>query len=322
MDGSPMPPADAVKAAIAGKVAAVVVTYFPDSGFRQRLESLLDQIDRVVIIDNGSDAATLGWSLEMQVRPDVSVERNLSNIGIAAALNRGMSRLADEGYAWVLTLDQDSTVRPGCIAALLATLARDGSPSEIAMVGSNRRETAADAPPHRWLKPKRGFPFFERATADRTGADGVTLVITSGTLTSTAAFRRLGPFRTDFFIDLVDSEYCLRARRGGFRILVSAEAQLLHRVGAKQPAMLLGIPLTPMHHAALRKYYIFRNAVAVMRGHGGRFPHWLLYQLLALGEVFLGILFFERDKRAKMRACWAGVWDGLNGRMGPARRRF
>jgi rhamnosyltransferase len=80
--------------------------------------------------------------------------------------------------------------------------------------------------------------------------------------------------------------------------------------------------LSPMHHGALRKYYMFRNAIPVMRAYGAVFPHWLVYQLLAMAEIVIGILFFEDRKLFKLRACLAGLWDGLLGRMGPARRVF
>ena len=62
-----------------------------------------------------------------------------------------------------------------------------------------------------------------------------------------------------------------------------------------------------MHHGALRKYDIFRNAVPVIRCYGRVFPHWLVDQLLALAEFLIGISFFERDKASKLKACWLGI---------------
>ena len=57
-----------------------------------------------------------------------------------------------------------------------------------------------------------------------------------------------------------------------------------------------------------------------LRGHGRAYPHWTAYQILALGEVVLGIVVAEDAKLAKLRACWLGLWDGLLDRLGPARR--
>ncbi len=304
------------------KVAALVVTYFPDADLPERLDKLLEQVGRLVIVDNGSDNASLFWVERYSGRAGVTILRNSTNLGIATALNQGMRLLESEGHEWVFTTDQDSTVTEGCIQALLETLVNDRNPGDIALVGSNRCDAGTGASEHRWMRPKRGFPFFERVTCDQTGPSGVMLVITSGTLTSVQAFGRLGPFREEFFIDFVDIEYCLRACKSGYRILVSCRAKILHRVGAKKQVKLFGVTLSPMHHSPLRKYYLFRNAVMVIRSYGRTFPNWLIFQLLALLEVITGILFFESHKGAKLKACMAGIWDGLHGRLGRARREF
>jgi rhamnosyltransferase len=304
------------------KVAALVVTYFPDPGFPERLARILEQVPRLMVVDNGSGGNSLSWADTLAGTAGLTVERNASNRGIAAALNQGISQLTAEGYEWVVTFDQDSTIESGCVAALLATVAGDANPETVALVGSNRHDDSPGAVEHRWVRRKPGLPFFERVPTDRVGSDGVTLVITSGTLTNVEALGRLGPFRADFFIDFVDTEYCLRARKAGYRILVSPGARIRHRVGSKRRVALGGIGVSPMHHGPVRKYYIFRNAVAVIRSYGGVFPHWLVYQLLALAEILLGILFFEREKGVKLKACWLGIRDGLTGRMGPARHEF
>jgi rhamnosyltransferase len=304
------------------KIAALVVTYFPDSLFSKRLDRLLEQTERAVVVDNGSDAASLAWRQRYQDRAGITILENGTNLGIASALNRGMRLLAAEGFDWVLTLDQDSMIDEGCVSALLETLAKDSNPGEVALIGANRHDLGAGLSEHRWVRPKQGPPFFERVPCDRIGPDGVTLVITSGTLTSVEAFERLGPFKDDFFIDFVDSEYCLRARKSGYRILVSGEARLDHRIGSKRQARLLGFTISPMHHSPLRKYYIFRNAVGIIRSYGRSCPHWLVYQILALFEIIIGVLVFEDRKGAKLRACLVGLWDGLLGRGGPAQRAF
>jgi hypothetical protein len=72
----------------------------------------------------------------------------------------------------------------------------------------------------------------------------------------------------------------------------------------------------------LRKYYLFRNSVVLIGAFGRRNPHWLAYQLLALLEILAGVILLERDKLTKLRACVAGIADGLRGRMGQSGRTF
>lgn len=298
------------------KVAALVVSYFPDDELPDRLDALMSQVDRLVIVDNGSDEATLRTLEGYAARNDVTVYANGANLGIAAALNRGLTILADEGFEWVLTMDQDSLLAPGAVVDLAGQAADD-----VALIGANRDDSGTDQR-HRWLRSKRGFPGFERVTCDRIDGRGVTLVITSGTLTSIRAFKAVGPFREDFFIDFVDFEYCLRARRAGYRIAVSCGAVIRHHVGSKAATQAVGVTLAPTHHSALRRYYLFRNGVVTMREFARTQPHWLVYQLLAFVEVLVGIAVAEDDKAAKLKACALGAWAGLRNQLGPAQREF
>jgi rhamnosyltransferase len=304
-------------------VAAIIVTYHPDQDFSQRLAALLAQLTRVVIVDNGSEESCLA-PLQPYLADDnrVTIRRNETNLGIATALNQGFRMLIAEGYGWVLTLDQDSIPAAGMVAALCDRLKADPDPSRIAMVGASRRDAVDPGTEHLWVRPKAGFPFFERVACKRLDDGGTTLVITSGTLTSTAVFEEIGPFRDELFIDLVDIEYSLRARRAGYRIVGACGANLVHRIGATRTRSVFGIPVVVTHHAPVRRYYLFRNSVILMGEYFGVCPHWIIYHCLALGQVVLGVILFERRKFANLRACCLGIYDGVRQKLGPSRHKF
>ncbi|MCC6295519.1 MAG: glycosyltransferase family 2 protein [Pseudomonadales bacterium] len=304
-------------------VAAIVVTYHPDQDFSKRLDALLAQLARLVIVDNGSDEACLS-PLQPYLADDgrVTIHRNKTNLGIATALNQGFEILIAEGYRWVLTLDQDSISAAGMVAALCDRLADDPDPSTVAMIGARRRDSVDRNAQHWWMRPKSSFPFFERVACEKLDDRGTTLVITSGTLTSTAAFEKIGPFRDELFIDLVDIEYSLRARHAGYRIIGACSAHLVHRIGATRVRSVLGIPIVVTNHAPMRRYYIFRNSIVVICEYFRVHPHWLIYHCLALGQVVLGVLLFETRKLANLRASCLGVYDGIRRRLGPARHEF
>ena len=298
-------------------VAALVVTYFPDTTFTIRLNKIIEQFSFVLIVDNGSSQETISWRKAYSQNNATVVIRFSSNLGVATALNRGITHLIDLGFRWVVTFDQDSTIQPDFLSALLATLATSDDPTQVALVGACRRDIGAGLMPYRWLRPKRGLPFFERVPCERVTAEGVTLVITSGTLTNLSVYEQLGPFRDDFFIDHVDFEYCLRARLRGYTIMVSCEAQLFHQVGHKQQQRILGITLSPTFHPPVRRYYQFRNSIDLFREYGLSFPHWFVYHTLATAEIILTIAIFEKERFRGLRACVFGILDGLFSRMGP-----
>lgn len=269
----------------------------------------------MAVVDNGSPAENL-LTVEPQIDGSkLSLLRNSTNLGIATALNRGIRLLAAEGFDWVVTFDQDSEIKAGFLAAQLATLASRENPDKVAMIGANRIDPDTEA--HRWLRPTKSFPYFERVNCHE-ASQGVTLVITSGTMTNIVIFNELGGFRDELFIDLVDFEYCLRARQRGYAILVSCEAELVHKVGDQTQRKALGLTLSSTHHSPLRRYYLFRNSIHLMRQYGRIHRHWLIYQILALCEIVLGIVVSETGKWGKLRACWIGFRDGLARRHGPA----
>jgi rhamnosyltransferase len=130
-------------------------------------------------------------------------------------------------------------------------------------------------------------------------------------------FDRIGWFASEYFIDCVDFEYCLRIRAAGYLIADSREAVLMHAAGhANQSLSFLGVSFRPTHHSAVRRYYMSRNRIALYRKYFRVFPGWVLQSmnesLRETVKCFLG----EQDRARKFRSFLLGAWDGLTGRMG------
>jgi len=307
------------------KTCAIIVTYFPDGEFPQRLRMIAAQVAAVIVVDNSADAGISSWLHELSRQGHTSLIENDCNRGIATALNQGLERARQLGFHWAVTLDQDSIAADDMVSRLLASLASYSEPERVALVGANlvHRQVTGAGSRWRWLRPHPGIPlFFQRVGCDDGDRDDVSVIITSGTLMSLPAYRRLGPFRDDFFIDYVDTEYCLRARRNGYRLLVSARAILHHTLGAKREETLLGVTMKPTFHDPQRIYYISRNRIPMLRMYALGFPHWLAFDLVAAGYNLLRILLLEDRKAAKFRAFLLGTLDGLRGRMGVNSRRL
>ena len=86
------------------------------------LGSLADQGAELelIVVDNGSTDGSLDY-LRREGVPHLALPRN---IGFAAAVNLGVARTA---APMVLVLNADAELEPGCVGALMATLASDGS---------------------------------------------------------------------------------------------------------------------------------------------------------------------------------------------------
>jgi rhamnosyltransferase len=299
-------------------VGAVIVTFYPDVQFKARLSAISKQVSHVFVVDNTANEDIAhqlkNWADEIKG----TLILNVSNLGIATALNIGTKAAENAGFKWVITFDQDSTPSIDMTEKLLETLAKGANSETVAIVGSNIAHRYIPNSSYSWLTQQKGLPFlFERATVINSDLENVTMVITSGSLINLSILEKLGGFRDEFFIDYVDTEYCLRAKKAGFKILVSAKAILNHQLGEKREKKLFGIIFKPTFHSALRLYYISRNRISMFREYALIFPHWLLFDLTAAFYNAFRIFLLEDKRFDKFVAILQGTWDGLRGKMGP-----
>lgn len=293
-------------------LGAVVVTYFPDPAFHSRLAAIAREIPACIVVDNSATPAIRAELAELCTQLGCEFVAQPDNTGLGSALNAGFTIHAARGAREVVAFDQDSTPLPGFAAALLATL-RAGK--GLGVIGANWQDQGRPGAASRHLRRHLLPPFFRRSLA-RTDLFDATYVITSGTLFDVALWRELGGFDPGLFLDLVDTDFCLRARAAGWAVGVSATARLAHRRGAKQPVRRLGRTWWPAFMPPLRLRYVARNRIHLLARHGWREPHWALFELCFAAKLVADILLLENDKLAKIASSLRGTWDGLLGSTG------
>lgn len=295
------------------KICAVIVSYNPGDTIISNTEAIASQVDETIIVDNGSKIDYIDSLRKVfEPRRDIHIINNKTNLGIATALNIGMNYAIQLGSNWVITLDQDSYASPTLIQNLIQTLNRTKNINDVGFIGSNIKEQRFQHLEYRWLCLNKQIPiFFKRIKCNENDITDVTMIITSGALTNLKMFQNIGPFIDDFFIDYVDTEYCLRAKANGYKILVSAKAQLYHNLGDKKEVTFLGYTYRPTNHSSTRMYYIARNRIFMIKKYSFRFPHWLLFDSMASLYNAYRILLFENDRRNKIMMSVLGTIDGL-----------
>jgi rhamnosyltransferase len=291
-------------------VCAVVVTFHPDAELPIRLRGIAQQVARVVIVDNGSTDAEVAIFREIAVNPTVDLVLNGENLGLARALNIGIQRAAASGYLWALLLDQDSRVEGDMVTTLIAVYRAFPDKEHLAIIGSGFRER------HRRSPKAAKFEFSGEEW------DEVKDVITSGSLLSLKAYSNIGPFREEFFIDYVDSEYCARATANGYRALKTRRPLMSHSIGRPTQHRLLWMRKWTSNHSADRRYYIARNHTVMLRESKKYvLGAWALVSLFSCVTAWKRIALYERSKGSKIAAVFLGWWDGIQGNMGPRRGR-
>jgi rhamnosyltransferase len=280
------------------QVCAILVSYHPDAELPRRAVRILEQVGALVIVDNGSGEETHEMLCRIAADARVSLVLNSSNLGVASALNLGVERARALGFAWMLLLDQDSDLHDGMLTSLMEVRAAYPVAARVAVIGAGFGEETRPAPGAAWQE--------------------VESVITSGSLIPLAVHAAIGPFRDEFFIDYVDSEYCFRARAQGYRVLRTAKPLMSHTIGAPTRHDLLGKPKWTTNHSPDRRYYIARNDTVMLREYGGyAFGSWALKSLARRLRTCKRIVLYERCKARKIAAVSAGWWDGVRGRLGP-----
>jgi rhamnosyltransferase len=275
-----------------------------------RLSSISQQVGAVVIVDNGSTDAELTMLREIAMDPALVLVLNSENLGLASALNIGIQRATSLGCPWALLLDQDSRVESDMVKTLSAVHESFPDKEHLAIIGSGFRER------HR-LSPKAAK--FESCGEEW---DEVEAVITSGSLLSLEAYSHIGPFREDFFIDYVDTEYCARARANGYRALKTRRPLMSHSIGRPTQHRMLWMKKWTSNHSADRRYYIARNHTVMVRESGKYIlGSWALISLLSCLKACKRITLYEQSKGSKVAAVFRGWWDGIHGNMGPRRRQ-
>lgn len=292
------------------KVCCIIVSFNP------QIENILhltldisEQDSFVLIVDNNSKNHQ-----ELESRLPKNANTKLiqlpNNTGIAYAQNVGVEYALFNNYTHIVFFDQDSTIDSDFIRQQVTAFEH---------IRSAQPQLAALGPA--FVDKKHGF-HYKIVNIDRYGLRtkidtqhveqpfAASLIISSGSLVAADALRAIGPMDERFFIDYVDTEWCLRAHAKGYLIYVNPQVQMLHAIGDNSLKRLRWrVPV----HSAFRRYYRIRNAFFLLK-----MPH--VPTLLAVREITfnlvhqLVLILCGQNKLAYVRSLWRGLRDGLNGK--------
>jgi len=293
-----------------GGTCAIIVTYHPDPlGIRALLASLQSQVQGIVVVDNGSvgDLTALLSGTMAHLLPLGE------NLGVAAGFNQGISFAETHGFCRLLLLDQDSVPAPDMVLRLNAALdLLTNQGEQVAAVGAH----LFDPNTGHSLGFARFGPFSFRFVAPTREAriERMDYLISSGSLIPLATIQRVGLMDERLFIDLVDTEWFLRAAAQGYSAFSVGDAVLQHCLGDRSIRALTGfVPV----HSPLRHYYIFRNSM-LLNCRSSIPLHWKYNNTVQLAYMLVFFTLFTPPRLQHLRKMLRGLWDGLRGQSGRA----
>ena len=295
-------------------VGAVVVTFFPDPTVLGKLiASLLPQVSAVMIVDN-----TPGGHLpEHNAAPaGCTLLRFGENLGIATAHNAGISWAREQGFEYILLLDQDSITTKGMVKRL-RTAAADMLAQEVplAAVGPRTVDPRSGASGYATRITPLGVQRVECAIDDTKKTIQTDILVSSGMLIPVSALDKIGRFEEGLFIDQVDHEWCLRARGLGYCCFLACDTLLIHQLGTETVRYWLGRWRNAPLHSPMRHYHMLRNTLLLM---GRRYVPavWSLGELRRFFSVFVIALSVLPQRRVRLMLMFRAFWHGLMGRSG------
>jgi GT2 family glycosyltransferase len=179
---------------------------------------------RVIVVDNGSTPPAI-----VHREPRVELLRSEQNLGVAAGRNRGV---AAGSAPFVCFLDSDARLESGCLRALVGATSADPRVGVAVPVFSGQRadETAGRAPTLgrkvlRLANLRDGYVATGHPTAAHWDVD---FGIGACQVFRRAAFDAVGGLDERYFYGPEDVDFCLRARRAGWRVVQVADARCHH----------------------------------------------------------------------------------------------
>ncbi|WP_415765563.1 glycosyltransferase family 2 protein [Paraburkholderia sp. J10-1] len=285
----------------------VVVLYRPDEACIARANRLAE-FGECVVVDNTERVRT---AAELGLKPNIAFIANGANLGIATALNQGVAHVRRAGCRFVLLFDQDSEPSEQLLRELPATLSREVEAGRrVALIGPAYEDIRLGG-----IAPfvRFGFPALRRIEADGAQLIDVDFLITSGSCVNLDAWPVIGAMDDSLFIDFVDLEWCIRARAAGYRVAGAPWLRLAHELGG-EPVNIMGRSYPS--HSPIRHYYMFRNAVALMKRRYVPW-RWKANELLKMPFRLAIYGIWLKPRRRHLEMAFLGLWHGLTGRSGP-----
>jgi GT2 family glycosyltransferase len=216
------------------KLAVVVVNWEQAGRSLACLRSVLSAAGPdtfAVLVDNGSTESLAELKVQL---PSVRVVRLEENRGYAAACNAGASYAIAAGATHLLFLNNDTTLAPGAVYALMAAAAQHPgailAPQIVYAADPHRVWSAGGAVRWPWMENShlgQDGDAGAHSTPRRVDwATGCALFCSAGT------FRRVGQFDEGLFLYMEDLDWCLRAARLGVEVWYEPAAVVLHEVSA------------------------------------------------------------------------------------------
>ncbi|MBK1810281.1 glycosyltransferase [Clostridium sp. YIM B02505] len=282
-------------------VCCVIVTYNIGEDFLKCFNSIVDQVDKVIIVDNGSDEETISVLKSLEGGEKTEVIYNSENLGIASALNSGVKRAEELKAKWVLTMDNDSISTTNMVEAMINTYE--------ALDYEKKNKVVSLTTVHIETGYTEISENDKESDLNDKSYKQIDVCITSGNLVKTEVFKEVNYFEEKLFIDSVDFDFCFKLKNLNYELIQINGAKLLHRCGNADEKDLLLLKTGYTNHNYIRRYYMTRNRFYLWNKYKGIESQFIKVDKRAFYTEILKVILFEQDKKRKLKMIIKGIRD-------------
>lgn len=270
------------------ELVAVVVLYNFNEKVIENIMSYNKYCKIVYAIDNSETKSK--YEHELRKIDNLEYIRLGENYGIAKALNEGIKLAQKVNTKWVLTMDQDSYINNDIIKVYEEELKKLNA-EDIAILSPVYNIDRKKLEVYKGIKEKE-------------------YSMQSANLINIDVYNKIGDFKEDFFIDVVDYEYCLRARKNGYKIIQCGEAILEHSPAITKEKKIFGKKIQFGYCSPIRIYYQARNLLWTAK----KYKSIKMLEILIVKLLKILLLFDNKKKFLKYYA--KGIKDCIKNRFG------
>ncbi|QNQ82771.1 glycosyltransferase [Lactobacillus sp. PV012] len=268
------------------KLGIVVVTYNPNiNDFYKNMKIISTLSNNIVIVDNNSnDQIYRGIEQLKESYSNLSIIRLSENKGIGYAQNIGIEYLNNKVENYYLFLDQDSSITLFNLKKLIKIFEKINDQNVVA------------------IGPAQDYDVLNNHV------EKTDKLISSGSLVKKAAFEKIGKYKSAFFIDYIDYEWCWRAQKQGYKVYKTDLVEMNHETTGVNRYR--GHTVDPI----FRLYYIFRNSTYLVLYE--KIPIKAKIVMIVRNSGKLMFQFRLPKKKLRIKSVMKGIKDGLRKQLG------
>ena len=235
------------------------------------LQSLIKTYSKIniIIVDNNSTDKSVGEIKKIKNIKHIKIIRNKRNLGFAGGCNVGIKYALNQGAESILLLNPDTVVKRGFLEPLLVNKADIVGP----IIKFKRKG--------QWVYDFGGKVNFclgrtKHSESLKPGAHFSQPDYLSGCclLIKKKVFEKIGLLNEKYFLFFEDADFCLRAKKAGFKIALEPKSTVIHKLSE-------GKEKTPRHY-----YHLIRSNLIFIN-------YWVPFYFRPIAYLYLLALSFK-----------------------------